>query len=215
MQGSATPQASVQVYVNGTTSGSACTADGSGDFACTLGTVTEGSHAITARATLNSVESLSSTAYNVVVDRTAPTATIVAAADRANGGVKTEFVITVSENTTTLTNDSITVACNRWQPGGFCNKEDFAGSGRSYSVNGSLVWENANIPMSITLRLNTGAYFDIAGNAHSVSVSDGVGYDYMGPQPTFTRQLQTITVTFNEVPVDFTVNSLELLNFFY
>ena len=216
VEGSAEVNSSVQIYVNGTASGSSCTANGSGVFACTLGTVSEGNHAITARATANALESSSSATYNIVVDRTAPTATIVPAAATANSGDRTTVTVTVSENTTTLIESSVNLSCVNWLAGGLCDIDQFTGSGREYSFSFRLLRDQNNgLASGGVFRLYANAYSDIAGNAHSVTAVASVGYDYMGPQPTFTRELQTITVTFNEVPVDFTVNSLGLLVFYY
>jgi hypothetical protein len=204
VQGSATPQASVQVYVNGTTSGSSCTANGSGDFACTLGTVAEGNHAITARATLNSVESLSSTAYNIVVDRTAPTASMTAVSEFLNSNESTTVNIALSENSTTLGLSDINVSCSIANG---CATSGFTGSGRNFSFTFTMVNNSAN---GGTLSLPVGSFFDVAGNGNGAVPAVAIMYDANGPTATLTRSGTTITISFNEVPYGFSVNSLRI-----
>lgn len=209
--GNAEASSSVQIYVDGASSGSACTADGSGAFSCQLGTVTAGTKSVTAKATGVNGESVASQALTIVVDRTAPTVTMTASAASANSGVKTGFTITVSENTTSLTSSSLSLTCTRWVAGGLCVQEDFAGSGRNYFVNGTLVRDAGSIPAGLTFRLNTNAFSDIAGNSHAGSVAASVAWDYAGPIPSVTRVGSLVTITFSDIPVGFNASQLELL----
>jgi len=209
--GNAPASSSVQMYVDGASSGSACTANGSGAFSCTLGTVPAGTKAVTAKATGANGESVASQALTIVVDRTAPTVTMSASAASANSGVKTGFTITVSENTTTLTSSSLSLTCTRWVAGGLCVQEDFVGSGRNYFVNGTLLRDAGSIPAGLTFRLNANAFSDIAGNSHTGSVAAGVAWDYAGPTPSVVRSGSLVTITFSDVPVGFNASQLELL----
>jgi hypothetical protein len=204
VQGSATPQASVQLYLNGTTSGSACTADGSGDFACTLGTVAEGNHAITARATLDSVESTHSSTYNIVVDRTAPTASMTAESEFINSNESTTVNIALSENSTTLGLSDINVWCTMENG---CATSGFTGSGRNFSFTFTMVNNTAN---GGTLSLPIGSFFDVAGNGNGAVPLLAIMYDSNGPTATLTRSGTTITISFNEVPYGFSVTSLRI-----
>jgi len=209
--GNAQASSSVQIYVDGASSGSACTTNGSGAFSCTLGTVPAGTKAVTAKATGVNGESVASQALTVVVDRTAPTVTMTASAASANSGVKTGFTITVSENTTSLTSSSLSLTCTRWVAGGLCVQEDFSGSGRNYFVNGTLVRDAGSIPAGLIFRLNANAFSDIAGNSHSGSVAAGVAWDSAGPIPSVTRVGSLVTITFSDIPVGFDASQLELL----
>jgi hypothetical protein len=211
--GNAEASSSVQIYVDGASSGSACTTNGSGAFSCTLGTVPAGTKAVTAKATGANGESVASQALTIVVDRTAPTVTMTASAASANSGVKTGFTITVSENTTSLTNSSLSLTCTRWVAGGLCVQEDFSGSGRNYFVNGTLVRDAGSIPAGLIFQLNANAFSDIAGNSHTGSVAAGVAWDYAGPIPSVTRVGSLVTITFSDIPVGFDASQLELLVF--
>jgi hypothetical protein len=211
--GNAEASSSVQIYVDGASSGSACTTNGSGAFSCTLGTVPAGTKAVTAKATGANGESVASQALTIVVDRTAPTVTMTASAASANSGVKTGFTITVSENTTSLTSSSLSLTCTRWVAGGLCVQEDFSGSGRNYFVNGTLVRDAGSIPAGLIFQLNANAFSDIAGNSHTGSVAAGVAWDYAGPIPSVTRVGSLVTITFSDIPVGFDASQLELLVF--
>jgi hypothetical protein len=209
--GSAQANSSIQLYVGGVISGSACIANESGAFSCSLGTVTEGTKSVTAKATGANGESVASQALTIVVDRTAPTVTISASAASANSGVKTGFTITTSEDTTSLISTSLSVTCTRWVAGGLCVQEDFAGSGRNYFVNGTLLRDAGSIPTGMVFRLNADAFSDIAGNAYVGPVAAGVAWDVAGPTPSVTRVDNLVTITFNDVPVGFDASQLEQL----
>ena len=71
--GTATAGATVQLLVGGTATGTAVTADASGNWTVTLVNVTEGVREIKARATDAAGNATDSTALNVTVDRTLPT----------------------------------------------------------------------------------------------------------------------------------------------
>jgi hypothetical protein len=202
--GNAEASASVQIYVDGASSGSACTANGSGAFSCTLGTVPAGTKAVTAKATGVNGESVASQALTIVVDRTAPTATVVPGTEWLNSNESTTVTITLSENSTTLTSSSISLSCS--MPNA-CTTSNFSGSGRNYSVTFNMVGNYAN---GGSIGLRSGAYSDIAGNSHGYSAMVDIMYDANGPQGALSRIGNTVTITFNEVPYGFTAASLEI-----
>jgi hypothetical protein len=106
--GTAEANSIVQLYVGDVATGSTCTANGSGAFSCTTGTLTAGSNVITAK-TSDSAGNLSSasTAITVTLDTTAPTAT----ATTANVAFGGNAVVQSSETGTVyLVNSSITVS---------------------------------------------------------------------------------------------------------
>jgi hypothetical protein len=204
IQGSAQANSSVQVYVNGGISGSPCTANGQGAFSCTLGTVTEGSKSITAKATGSNGESVASQVLTVVVDRTAPTATVVPGTQWLNSNESTTVTMTLSENSTTLTSSSVWLACSLPNA---CTTSNFSGSGRNYSVTFNMVNNYAN---GGSIGLRPGAYSDIAGNSHAMDSAVAIMYDATGPVGALSRVGNTVTITFNEVPYGFSASSLEI-----
>lgn len=205
VEGSAEVNSSVQIYVNGTASGSGCTANGSGVFACTLGTVSEGNHAITARATANALESSSSATYNIVVDRTKPTVTwnpngilLIGANDQI------QVALTISEVTTDFLNGDIRMICTI-QDG--CAVENFSGTGRNYSLTFRTIDNKANGGF---VSLFANVFSDVAGNLNDASNGVTIMYDTAGPRPTLSTENGLIIITFSEIPVGFTRDSLSL-----
>jgi hypothetical protein len=202
--GNAEALSSVQIYVDGASSGSACTTNGSGAFSCTLGTVPAGTKAVTAKATGANGESVASQALTIVVDRTAPTATVVPGTEWLNSNESTTVTITLSENSTTLTSSSISLSCSIPNA---CTTSNFSGSGRNYSVTFNMVGNYAN---GGSIGLRSGAYSDIAGNSHGYIAMVDIMYDANGPQGALSRIGNTVTIIFNEVPYGFTAASLEI-----
>lgn len=86
---------SIQLFVNGSSSGSSCTANSStGAWTCTTGSLTAGVKTIVARATIGG-SSVDSSSLSITIDSTAPTITPAAA-------------ISVAENQTSIA----TIACS-------------------------------------------------------------------------------------------------------
>lgn len=203
--GSAQANSSVQVYVDGASSGSACTANGSGAFSCSLGTVTEGTKAVTAKAAGTNGESVASQAFTVVVDRTKPT---VSWSPNGNiwGGANEDFpfTFTVSETTTTLSVQDVRMVCSIQDA---CAINGFGGSGTTYSVTFSTI---NNFGNGGFIGLFGDSFSDVAGNTNNASSGATIMLDTSGPQATLSRVDGYIHITFNEVPVDFTQMKLEL-----
>lgn len=208
IQGSAAPNASIQTFVNGSVSGSGCTADGSGQFECTLGTIAEGSHAVTAKATVNSLESVSSSAYNIVVDRTAPTTSVAVEDQWLNSNESTTVTFTTSETTTTLTSSDVTLYCTLV---GGCSVSNFSGSGRTYSLTFNMINNMAN---GGAVAVPSGSYTDAAGNAVSNSRSATIMYDDAGPSAYISRSGDYLTLTFNEAPSNFSRSRIQLVQMY-
>jgi len=202
--GQAPVGSSVQVYVNGMSSGSPCITDVSGNFACFLGTVVEGAKTITARARSGGIDSILSSSYLVVVDRTAPTSVLTPASISLNSNESTTVTIQLSESSTTLVGGSVTILCT--MPDG-CAQSNFMGSGSAYSLTFSMVNNMANGGL---VRLAPSSYSDIAGNVSVGDVYRQIYYDIDGPSATFVRTGDIITVTFHEVPYVFRTTSLYL-----
>lgn len=208
IQGSAAPNASIQTFVNGSVSGSGCTADGSGQFECTLGTIAEGSHAVTAKATVNSLESVSSSAFTLVVDRTAPTTSVVIEDVWLNSNESTTVTFTTSEATTTLLSTDVTLYCTIV---GGCSVSNFSGSGRTYSLTFNMINNMAN---GGAVAVPSGSYTDAAGNAVSNSRSATIMYDDAGPSAYISRSGDYLTLTFNEAPSNFSRSRIQLVQMY-
>ena len=207
--GSAQANSSVQVYVDGVVSGSACTADGSGVFSCSLGTVTEGTKSVTAKATGVNGESVASQAFTIVVDRTKPT---VSWSPNGNlwGGATQDFpfTFTVSEVTTTLSVQDVRMVCTITNA---CAISGFTGSGRNYSVTFSTI---DNFGNGGVLGLFADSFADVAGNTNDFSNGATIMFDTSGPQATLSYVDGYMHITFSEIPVGFNVEKLEFIVMF-
>ena len=207
--GSAQANSSVQVYVDGVVSGSACTADGSGVFSCSLGTVTEGTKSVTAKATGVNGESVASQAFTIVVDRTKPT---VSWSPNGNiwGGATQDFpfTFTVSEVTTTLSVQDVRMVCTITNA---CAISGFTGSGRNYSVTFSTI---DNFGNGGVLGLFADSFADVAGNTNDFSNGATIMFDTSGPQATLSYVDGYMHITFNEIPIGFNLEKLEFIVMF-
>ena len=203
--GSAQANSSVQVYVEGSLSGSACIANELGAFSCSLGTVTEGTKSVTAKATGVNGESVASQAISIVVDRTKPT---VSWSPNGNiwGGANENFpfTFTVSETTTTLSVQDVRMVCTMFNA---CAISGFLGSGINYSVTFSTINNNAN---GGVIGLFADSFSDVAGNTNNFSNGATIMFDTTGPQATLSRVDGYIHITFDEIPVGFNVGKLEV-----
>ena len=203
--GSAQANSSVQVYVEGSLSGSACIANELGAFSCSLGTVTEGTKSVTAKATGVNGESVASQAISIVVDRTKPT---VSWSPNGNiwGGANENFpfTFTVSEMTTTLSVQDVRMVCTMTDA---CAISDFLGSGINYSVTFSTINNNAN---GGVIGLFADSFSDVAGNTNNFISGATIMFDTTGPQATLSRVDGYIHITFDEIPVGFNVGKLEV-----
>ena len=204
--GSAQANSSVQVYVNGASSGSACIADGSGVFSCSLGTVTEGTKSVTAKATGTNGESIASQALTIVVDRTKPT---VSWSPNGNiwGGANEDFpfTFTVSELTTTLSNQDVRMVCTIPNA---CGVSGFSGDGRNYSLTFSTI---NNFGNGGVLGLFADSFADVAGNTNNFSSGATIMFDTSGPQATLSYVDGYMHITFSEIPIGFNVGKLEFI----
>ena len=163
--GSTEASASVQLYVDGVSSGAACTADGLGVFECTTAVLSAGSRSITAVATdaaLNS--SAASTPLTVVVDTTAPAApTNLALAALSDTGMSTTDRLT---NDTTPTVEGTTEANAVVQL-----SVDGTPSGSTCAANGSGQFSCTASPVSEASHNVTAVATDVAGNSSAASAS--------------------------------------------
>lgn len=190
--GSAQPGSSVQVYVGGVSSGSPCTANGSGAFSCSLSTVPEGTKLITAKATGANGESVASSALTIVVDRTAPSLTWADHITYIGSNVTISLSLSVSETTTTLSLADFNINCSMQ---GGCAISNFSGSGRNYSMDFRTINNTAN---GGTVFVTTGSYADVAGNATVWNPATDFMYDMYGPIGSFSRNGSLLTVVFDE-----------------
>jgi hypothetical protein len=205
--GSAQANSSIQLYVGGVISGSACIANESGAFSCTLGTVTEGTKSVTAKATGANGESVASQALTIVVDRTKPT---VSWSPNGNiwGGANEDFpfAFTISESTTTLSVQDVRMVCSILNA---CALSGFSGSGISYSVTFSTIENTTN---GGVIGLFADSFSDVAGNTNNASNGATIMYDTSGPQATLSRVDGFIHITFSEIPVGFIVEKLKIIH---
>ena len=193
--GSAQANSTVQVYVDGASSGSSCIADGSGAFSCTLGTVATGTKSVTAKATGSNGESVASQSFTMVVDRTAPTVAWTGpSALGPNSSVSLQ--LTISERTTTLLSSDFNVNCT--EPGG-CALSNFSGSNGSFSITYSHVNNTAN---GGAVSLPTGSFSDVAGNTNSLSWITII-LDNWGPTAAISRSGNSLIFDFGEVVTGF------------
>ena len=193
--GSAQASSSVQIYVDGASSGSACTADGSGAFSCQLGTVTAGTKSVTAKATGVNGESTASQSLTIVVDRTAPTVSWNSTSALGPNS-STSIQLTISENTTTLSFSDLGVLCTS-QDG--CVISNFSGSNRTFTVTYAHVNNSAN---GGAVRLTAESFSDVAGNTNSLT-GVTVVLDSTGPYASFTRNGSSLTIDFGELVFGF------------
>jgi hypothetical protein len=204
--GSAQANSSIQLYVGGVISGSACITNESGAFSCSLGTVTEGTKSVTAKATGANGESIASQALTIVVDRTKPT---VSWSPNGNiwGGANEDFpfTFTISELTTTLSVQDVRMVCSILNA---CALSGFSGSGINYSVTFSTIENKANGGF---IGLFADSFSDVAGNTNNASNGATIMYDTSGPQATLSRVDGFIHITFSEIPVGFNVDKLEAI----
>lgn len=167
--GSAPSGASVQLYVDGVATGSACSESG-GSFSCTTGVLAEGSRSITARSTVSSVTSSDSNALTVVVDTTAPAApTSLALAALSDTGVSSTDRLT---NDTTPTVEGTTEANAVVQL-----SVDGTPSGSTCAANGSGQFSCTASPVSEASHNVTAVATDVAGNSSAASASLSVDVD--------------------------------------
>jgi hypothetical protein len=204
--GSAQTNSSIQVYVDGALSGSACIANESGTFSCSLGTVTEGTKSVTAKATGTNGESVASQALTIVVDRTKPT---VSWSPNGNiwGGANEDFpfAFTISELTTTLSVQDVRMVCSIPNA---CALSGFSGSGINYSVTFSTIENTAN---GGVIGLFADSFSDVAGNTNNASNGATIMFDTSGPQATLSRVDGYMHITFSEIPVGFNVEKLAII----
>lgn len=200
--GNAPSGSSVQILMNGQNAGSPCTADSSGDFACDISGVSEGVHSVTSVSTLNGLQSHQSSAIQVTVDRTAPTASITPS--RSDVGANATFTATVnsSESVTGLTISSIDIDC-----GGSCSTSPLSGSGSSYQFSMTV----SGLNRDIYFFFYGGEFTDIAGNPNTAFYLQQIGYDQFGPVFTAGVVSGKIRLTFNEAPTGFTLTDLALV----
>jgi hypothetical protein len=208
IEGIAEATSSVQVYVDGVRSGTTCTAGNTGAFSCALGTVTEGTKSVTAKAAGINGESVISGELALLVDRTSPTVSFtpngnfwIGANDRM------QISVTTSEITTNLISGDIRVLCSI--PDG-CAAQNFVGSGRNYSFDFVTI---DNFTNGGAIGFLAGVFSDVAGNSNVASSGPTIMYDSDGPRPTLSTENGLIIITFSEIPMDFSQNKLSLIKY--
>lgn len=209
--GTAPVGATVQIKVNGTASGSPCTADlVTGAYSCVAGTIAEGTHSITATSSMllsNGLVSSTSSALSVTIDTTAPTTQLTSATlqwgEDAAGqttDIGTGYLVKDTVNVSNVA--SITSAAdNVW------NQVDFSSA-------------NTNMAIS-TSGLVSGDYklysVDAAGNLSAAS-SNFVTFvdDTTAPTPTvasgYLRAGQSAVVQSTELGTIYLVKSTIVVN---
>lgn len=200
--GSAQANSSVQVYVDGASSGSPCTADGSGAFSCALGTVTAGTKSVTAKATGSNGESVASQSFTMVVDRTAPTATWVSPFALGPNST-TGLQLTVSENTTTLSITDFVLYCTGVNE---CTLSNFRGSNRNFTIDYAHI---NNLGNGGAVRLGLGTFSDVAGNQSTSNFDTTILLENWGPTAVFSRTgPRSLKIEFGERVFGFEVSDL-------
>jgi hypothetical protein len=87
-----------------------------------------------------------------------------------------------------------------------CAISDFLGSGINYSVTFSTINNKAN---GGVIGLFADSFSDVAGNTNNFISGATIMFDTTGPQATLSRVDGYIHITFDEIPVGFTVDKLE------
>ena len=209
--GTAPVGATVQLYVDSVASGSTCTASSdTGDFSCTTGVLSHGSHSITAKSSIllaGGVAESTSTALTINVDTVNPVATLTSATLQwgynGSGQSNEVGVVYLVKTTETVTDEAsiLALADNVW---------NYANIG----------YVNTNATIS-TLGLTSGTYklyaLDAAGNLGLAS-SSSITYfdDTTAPTPSLTtgkyRSVDSATISSTEMGTMYLVKSTITVN---
>lgn len=183
----------VQIYVNGTASGSTC-AESGGNYSCTTGTLDAGTYSITAKATTaGGVTSDFTSALSVTIKTSAPTISGAAITSTATdnfykSGSIISVTLTTSENVTVSGTPTVTLAIGS----NTRTATHVSGSGTSSLIFSYTVTANDSDSDGIALNANSlalagGSIVDSAGNnatlTHS-AISDSSGHKVDGSSPT-------------------------------
>jgi Ca2+-binding RTX toxin-like protein len=177
LAGTAAANSTVKVY-DGATQIGTTTANGSGTWSYTTGTLTNATHNLTARATdAAGNTSAASTVLSVTVDRIAPSAPTIASFSSDTGTVGDRIT---SDNTLTLAG---TAAANST-----VNVYDGGALLGTVAANGSGAWNYSTGPLVDAIHNFTARATDAAGNTSVASsiLAITVDSDGSGPAPTPT-----------------------------
>ncbi|WP_167856919.1 Ig-like domain-containing protein [Hymenobacter aquaticus] len=182
--GTATANSTVTVYVDGSAIGTT-TATAGGTFSLTQPTaLTQGSHTVFARASINgSAQSANSNTNSFVVDTTQPNVAISSTATSPTSTSPIPVTVTFSEPVTGFVQGDVTV--------GNGTISGFTGSGASYSFN---VTPTANGTVTVNVPANVAQ--DAAGNFNTAATQFSI--TYTAPTATvvsITRLLPSPTAT--------------------
>lgn len=178
LKGVAPAGSAVTTTVDGVAAGPGCTANGSGQFSCALGTVAEGTHVVRAVATVGASSSVPSSGFTIKIDLSAPTMSMSTDYTTVGDYGTAHVTITLSENSSTFTTEDLTVLCT---DGVTCTVSNFAGTGSNYTVNYNHANNQGN---GGAISVATGSFADVAGNLNSLSQSIDIGLDDQPPQVT-------------------------------
>lgn len=178
LKGAAPAGSVVTTTVDGVAAGPGCTANGSGQFTCALGTVAEGTHVVRAVATVGATSSVPSSGFTIKIDLSAPTMSMSTDYTTVGDYGTANVTITLSENSSTFTTEDLTVLCT---DGVTCTVSNFAGSGSNYTVKYNHANNQGN---GGAISVASGSFADVAGNLNSSSRSIDIGLDDQPPQVT-------------------------------
>jgi hypothetical protein len=202
--GSSQANSSVQVYVDGVISGSACTANGAGVFSCSMGTVTEGTKAVTAKATGPIGESVASQPLTVVVDRTAPTISWSMNGNHLfSSGNRAMVTLTISEATSSFSASDLEITSCTTSPN--CVIGNFSGALSSYAFEFSTISDATN---GGSVGISNAAFSDVAGNVNASSQGPTIMHDVTGPVASFSLSGLEISIWFDEQVFGFDANDV-------
>jgi large repetitive protein len=197
--GMAEAGATVKLYDGATQVGSG-TADGSGNWAITTSTLTEGDHTLAAVAIdAAGNASTASAPLDVMIDTTAPTLAITSDVAALKAGGTAVITFTFSEDPgTTFTAGDVTVG------GGTLGAISGTGLTRT-----AVFTPDANVNAgTASITVAHGAYTDAAGNTGAAGATPSLVFDTLAPTVTITSDVPTlkigetatITFTFSEDP---------------
>ena len=175
LRGTAPAGSGVQAFVDGVSTGPACTADGSGTFSCSVGAVPEGVHVLTAVAVLGARTSSASTGYTVRVDRTAPMASLTSPYAAVGDYGSMTVTVSLSEASQDMTSADVSMVCS--DPG-TCSVSGFSGSGSNYAFTYT---HTAHTSAGSALSVAAGAFSDAAGNLSTALARLDIGLDDQPP----------------------------------
>ncbi len=208
IEGQTTALASVQIYVNSVQTGSGCTANSSGHFACAISSISEGQHSITAQSSIGSAASSLSSSLSITVDRTRPTVQFISPRQAIGATASTTITATLSEVSGDFSIQDVRVICSMPDA---CYVSQFSGSQQNYTFTWGTINNQAN---GGHIQVLAGVFTDIAGNTNALYNGIPILYDMYGP--LFTVEViggTKLNFYFDEEVFDFDLSDISVIQY--